>query len=322
MQFLIKTFLVIFIFFIVRSGTSLFLTKTLFYKKYLSITQEFYLYHGADFNLIVQAILFVVIAFIIYNKDKLKNLRTYTISKKQAIIFFLIAILFLVLHYYLKYYIKSNMDYALQHNLLFAIIKLSINILFIVFIALAVYNVAFIKDFIKEYKKSLFVFSLIGILYFIAISLFQKLWFFFSTIVTKALYFLLSLSHKNITISLANKDGPLLGVKDFIVSIGKPCSGVDSMLLFASLYAMIFVIDRDRINKKRMLLLFLPGLIGIFLFNILRVYLLMLIGIHYDAQFAVGLFHQNVGWVLFIVYFAVFYLVFKNYLYAKKEASL
>ena len=112
-----------------------------------------------------------------------------------------------------------------------------------------------------------------------------------------------------------NKKRFHLGVNEFIVKIGKPCSGIDSMLLFTSLYALIIALDHKVLNKKTALLLFPIGLIGIFAFNIIRVYLLMLIGIHVSEDFAIGLFHQNVGWILFIIYFAIFYSLVRKKIY-------
>jgi exosortase/archaeosortase family protein len=74
------------------------------------------------------------------------------------------------------------------------------------------------------------------------------------------------------------------------------------------------VVDWKEINKKRAALLFLPALVGLFLVNVLRIYLLYLVAIHISPKLAIGLFHSYAGTVLFIIYFIVFLKIFYSWL--------
>ncbi len=316
-DFLIKLVISIVALFLIRIFIKIFFSGSKLYKATI-LPENFMPYLKG--NLFVAGI-FVIFVFLIYNKDTILKLKKYKFGLKQTIFFLLLTLISLVSYYILRLYINLNLDVAYKYHLI-SVILLTVNILlFVIFLVLAIFGLDFTKNFIKQFKKSLSIFTLFGVIYYFAFLQFQNLWKFFSTIVTKILYFLFKLTHKNVLIYLKDPEGPILGVNKFIVSIGKPCSGIDSMLLFTSLYTLIFIIDRHKINKKRMLLLFIPGLIGIFFFNVIRVYLLMLVGIYYDPEFAVGLFHQNVGWILFIIYFALFYLLFKNYIYDKNTTK-
>jgi len=43
----------------------------------------------------------------------------------------------------------------------------------------------------------------------------------------------------------------------------------------------------------------------------------MLVGIHISPEIAVGFFHTNAGWVLFILYFLAYYWLIKRWIYKK-----
>ncbi len=291
-----------------------FFRTSLFYERNLITLWDFNLYRGIDKFLFIESVLFVIVAFILFNRNEFKDFKEVKAKKYEKILFLILSLSSLFLYYYLKYWINKNLEFALQHTLFIGLLKICFQLLFIIFLWLTISGLKFTINFIKKFRYHIIVFSIVGALYFYLIILFQSLWKFFSTIVTKILYYIFTLTHDKVIINLLQEE-PILGVNNFIVKIGKPCSGIDSMLLFSSLFILIFILDRKRINKKIMLLLFLPGLIGIFLFNILRVYLLMLIGIHFSQDFAIGLFHQNIGWILFIIYFIGFYYLVKRHIY-------
>jgi exosortase/archaeosortase family protein len=107
-------------------------------------------------------------------------------------------------------------------------------------------------------------------------------------------------------------------VEDFSVLIGSPCSGIDGMTLFVTLYCLIVCFDWKNVNKLRAAI-FLPfGTLGMFLMNTLRVYLLLVVGVLYSEEFAIGAFHSNIGWILFLVYFLTFlYFIYPHLLIRK-----
>jgi exosortase/archaeosortase family protein len=108
---------------------------------------------------------------------------------------------------------------------------------------------------------------------------------------------------------------PILDVNGFAVSIGAPCSGIESLFLFAAFSIGIFVLDHKRIKRVPFIISSIIGIIGIYFVNILRLFLLILTGIYVNPDFAVGLFHTNVGWILFVIYFLFYYYIMKKFIY-------
>ena len=107
-------------------------------------------------------------------------------------------------------------------------------------------------------------------------------------------------------------------MEGFSVLIGSPCSGIDGMTLFTTLYVLIIAFDWKNVNKLKALI-FLPfGTLGMFCMNTLRVYLLLIVGVLYSKEFAIGAFHSNIGWILFLCYFLSFLYLMYPHLLIKK----
>ncbi len=70
---------------------------------------------------------------------------------------------------------------------------------------------------------------------------------------------------------------------------------------------MLVVSEWKKVNLTKAAGAYLPLAIGLYLVNILRVYLLVLIGVLWSPVVAVKLFHTYAGMVFFIVYFLGFY---------------
>jgi exosortase/archaeosortase family protein len=95
----------------------------------------------------------------------------------------------------------------------------------------------------------------------------------------------------------------------FGINIIEYCSGIESIALFTGLYALIGVLDWQRFNHKRVIYIFPIGLIILFLFNILRVFVLILGGYYINPSIAFSLFHTYAGMVFFILYSIIFWAV-------------
>lgn len=299
----------------------LWIRHTPFFIQYLRIDTDFYLpfFTGLRKTDFLNAAIFALIGFVLWNRDYIKNLKVFKRKWNETIIFAIISIFFIFLHYLLKYWIAINPEPAEQHLLALTIIKQVLVGLFAIFLALAVYTQGFIKKIIKDKWKSILIFLAIGIFYFFLIQFFQLIWYSLSYFVTISLRFMLGLIFDNVYFSPGNTlSGPRLGASGFNVGISNECSGVDSMLLFLSLYALLLVLDWKRLNKKKMFILLIPGIIGTVAYNILRIYLLMLVGIFIDPKFAVDVFHTNIGWMLFLIFFVVFWHFGSKWVYLKK----
>jgi exosortase/archaeosortase family protein len=188
----------------------------------------------------------------------------------------------------------------------------------------AVFDSDYINKFFKEFKKEIIIFIIIAIILYNALITFQRQWLLLSSGITTILAWLLSLFYSTVSTAMNASGGPILRAEGFGVSIGPPCSGIDSMLLFIAFFAALFTLDRKIIRKWLYGLFFIIGLAGVYVINVLRLFLLMLAGIYISPRFAVGLFHTNAGWILFVLYFLLYYWFIRKFIYKKgvpKSAS-
>jgi exosortase/archaeosortase family protein len=89
---------------------------------------------------------------------------------------------------------------------------------------------------------------------------------------------------------------------------------LDSLFLFSSLYLLIALLDFKEFNKIKLVIMAIPAVIGLYLVNILRVYLLIIIGAYISRDLSTKLFHTYLGMVLFIIFFFVFWKLFYSWM--------
>ena len=307
-QFVVRTVVFFTILFALQFGIFLYFSKTAFFRKYLAIPTDFYFQtlQGLSKQDFLNSAIFVVVAFLLWRRKDILNFKAYNQNYKQTTTFGILSLLALFLHYIFKYWVVSNLNLALQHVTLITILKYGFDIIFVIFLAFAVYNTNFIKPFLKNYYKNIIFFTIVLFSYYKLIGWFQDSWLFFSKSVGTILHYIFSKFFDNVVFYTSQQSGPVLGVNDFRVGISKVCSGIDSLLFFISLFAILVVLNWKEMDKKRMALLFVPGVVGTFVLNIIRVFLIILIGLKYP-NFAVDLFHTNAGWILFLGYFITFW---------------
>ena len=321
-QFVTRSLLFFIIAFGVYSFIFMYFRHTEFFINFLRIESNFYIpwltgLRKTDF---INAIAFGVIAFILWNRKSLTQLKGNKRHNKETFVFAVLSLILLVGHYGLKYAIKLAGELSSTQIVLLSSGKYVLLIGFLLSLAVTCYTRVFLKDFWKRYKPSLAVFGLIGIAYFFLIQVFQLVWYKLSYFVSVSVHWLLSLSFAPLFYSAGTAvGGPRIGYNGFLVSISNECSGVDSLLLFISLFALLIALDWRRMHLKRMAILFIPGLLMTVAYNILRIYLLMIVGILYDPQFAVDGFHSNAGWILFLIFFMIFWHFGSKWVYKKKE---
>ena len=171
----------------------------------------------------------------------------------------------------------------------------------------AAFGLGFSASFARRFSKELAI-SLVAAAFFMEFSLvLQAGWKLFSDTLTSLVYWLLAATTPDAVVALSKCCAPLLGCGDFKVLIGAPCSGIDSISLFTVLFLGILAYDWHEIDKKRAALVFVPGLVGIWLMNVVRIYSLVLLGAFVSPELAVGLFHENAGWIFFAVFCAAFW---------------
>lgn len=320
-RFFLRTLVFFGIVFGFQMFVHLYFRHTTFFINYLKIPDSFYFpfltgLRKTDF---INSILFSIVVFFIWNRKIIFNIKKYYQDKKQTFLYGSIAILVLISHYILKFWINSNIEKALKFILLFTILKYLFNAAFLIFTAISVYNLEIFKDQFSKFKKQIFPFLALITIYFFIIQLFQTLWRVLGNMIANTLAFLFRLTYDNVHLNTEAFRAPTLGVNNFIVGISSECSGIDSLLIFLSLFTVLLVLDKDRLDLKRMAILFIPGIIGTIGYNILRIYLLILVGVHINPEFAVDVFHSNIGWILFLVFFVIFWHFGSKWVYIKND---
>lgn len=295
-----------------------------FFIQYLKIGDDFYIpwLTGLQKTDFLDAVAFAIIAFCIWNRDAIRKFKPTTRHVIETVSFAILAIVSFSAHYLLKFWVTQNLALATNHAIAITILKYLLLVMFVIFTATACYTASFLNQFFRKLWKPIGAFALVGLFYFFLIQVFQVIWYSLSYFVSQAVRFLLSLTFSSVYFSPGSfTTGPTLGAAGFYVGISDACSGIDSLLLFISLYVLLLALDWKRMHLSRMFILFIPGIIGTIAYNILRIYLLLLVGIFYSPTFAVDTFHTNIGWILFLVFFLIFWNYGSKWVYKKKLAK-
>jgi len=268
-------------------------------------TYGYYIYGGMG-----QILLFFTIAFVIGSRKKLFELKKYGQTKWLLII---PSVVLATGWYFLGKYINNVFTNERVWWLLIAshILFLSIFIVLII----AIFGMPFIKDFIRKFKKEIIYIILCTLVAYVAMTYVWKAWTFFSDIVTTAVYNMLKLTFTDVTMRIPR----FLSLNGFGVNIAEACSGLYSMFLFLCANIMILALEWNNIKKLKGVLMLIPGLIGIFMVNILRIYLLMIVGAFVSQSFGIGLFHSYIGSLLFLVYTLIYIYIFYKITPRKKK---
>ena len=95
-----------------------------------------------------------------------------------------------------------------------------------------------------------------------------------------------------------------VSLANFSVNVGPACSGFRFATIFTILYGLVWFSKERSGNARhgRLFLLYLGGLVMLFVVNVLRIALIVLVGKYYPV-FAAALFHNLIGTVLFLFVF-------------------
>lgn len=295
---LLRKFLLFAVLFIIVSG----ITGSWVVSNRLLYGFSFFIYGNLG-----KAVLISIIVFGLLVRKRLNDLEKLPKPKTNIpyliLSFLLVPVFFLLGSQLLRYQsITANIPLFLATN--------GILILMSILLLLGVFGMSFLTSFAKRFRKEILVSLGISILLELAILQFWKLWPFFSNGVLQSVRFLLSFTSSNVQVIQPRT----LIVNNFAVSIGQACSGLDSLFLFSSLYLLIALLDFKEFNKVKLILMFIPAAIGLYLVNILRVYSLILIGAYVSADLSIKLFHTYLGMVFFIIFFFVFWKLFYRWM--------
>lgn len=255
--------------------------------------------------------------FTLYYKERISQIRHTKLNVANALLCVFIGELLVCSYYGIRYI--SNL-YDITAGLLLGVVIVVKAVLFLaifVCFVIAVFQKIYLIRFYEAFRKELTITAAASVVGYFVLMIFQKQWLIFSNYVTVALLTLLGPFYRLDYASLENGT-PLILVEELTLSIGPPCSGIDSMLLFVIMYGALFALDHARIRKGIYAISFIVGVAGVVLVNILRLYLLVLVGVHISPEIALGLFHTNAGWLLFVGYFLIYYWFLRRYIYERR----
>ncbi len=258
---------------------------------------KFFIYGGMG-----KVMLFSIFGFVLFYRDrllKMKFFRRENADYSRMGLSFVCTLCFYVLTLNIDKFSPGVLSIFLFHLLFLGIF---------VFLIMGIYGKDFLKDFLKRFRKELGYFAVFGIVVYFLMFYVWKAWPFFSGIVVGASSFLLGLI------------GEVRMIGDFAISfdgfaaeIGEACSGIYSIFIFSSLYLFAVIMDWGKLNKKKVCLVFVPAVVGAFLVNVFRVFLLFVVGAYISRDLAIGLYHSYVGMIFFLIYFSVFWFWFYDF---------
>ncbi len=92
----------------------------------------------------------------------------------------------------------------------------------------------------------------------------------------------------------------VIGIEDFFVQIASQCSGVEGIALITIFMGVYALLMRPDLRQKRFWLVLFPlAVLTSWLFNILRIAILIVIGARVSPEHALNGFHSYAGWLLF-----------------------
>jgi len=98
-----------------------------------------------------------------------------------------------------------------------------------------------------------------------------------------------------------------IGYGSFKVTLGYACTDFSALMLFIGLFGLVWwqMTKKRRIDHAKAMIALACGIIALWILNVLRITLIVLIGSVYPA-FALTLFHSAVGIVIFLCFFLAY----------------
>lgn len=92
----------------------------------------------------------------------------------------------------------------------------------------------------------------------------------------------------------------VIGIEDFFVQIASQCSGVEGIALITIFMGFYALLMRPDLRQRRFWLILYPlAVLTSWLFNILRIAVLIIIGARVSPEHALNGFHSYAGWLMF-----------------------
>lgn len=187
----------------------------------------------------------------------------------------------------------------------------------LIFAAIGCFGIKNITLLWRTYQREVMYSIAFAIVFYFFLLFIYSLWQPLAAVVMVSVSWLLEISGLVTAVIPPN----VLVLDKFGITIAEYCSGIESIALFTSLYAVVGLLEWKQLNKKRYFIVFPFALLFLFVFNILRVYGLILAGYYINLEIAFSLFHTYAGMVFFIVYSALFWAIAYKYLVHRQTKS-
>ncbi len=163
--------------------------------------------------------------------------------------------------------------------------------------ALVAASAAFWTRFVRGHGGDIALAALVGALIALTAFAAQNSWQILSGATLRLSYALLSLVEPTAMIAPQQQ---LLGAGSFRVIINAACSGYEGCGLVLSALGLYVWLFRKQLRFPAVLWLFPIGVVAIWLLNSVRIAALVAIGANVSPQIAMGGFHSQAGWLLFL----------------------
>jgi len=263
------------------------------------LTKTIFAYH-VDNNdpYIIYLVYALLVLFAIIRWDAVKEMASYKNKWWDTVMFSITAIFT-----FLSPMRGVFLSYPFLPNEFVYNIPLTIGFIFLFY---AVFNIEFVHKFGNDLFKIVYTF----VIFLIARVLIGKFWIYLSSFILSVLGVVLPWFSKNVKV-----DPSQLNVvfNNFDVSVGAPCSGVYSLVTFFLLFGVSVILlgQKNKLDYLKTSIALVAGLALVFIFNIIRVTIIILVGGLYSQELAINLFHEYLSAVFLIAIFVLYlYLVF------------
>ena len=213
--------------------------------------------------------------------------------RPSAIVSVSIAALLLVFTVYVK---MTPYGYSLPLPLL--VVPWTIGVVLMLatwFVAAA--PVSFWSAFVLAWRLELTVAAVSLVTVWMLSQLARQAWVPMGNATFEASRFLLESFNLNVYLDLTNR---ALGLRDFVVEIAPQCSGYEGIGLVVGFLVLYIATFRQELKFPQVLLLFPFGILTIWLLNIVRIALIIVVGAYVSPEIAMHGFHSQAGWLMFL----------------------
>lgn len=234
----------------------------------------------------------ILIFFVYLRWERLKNISNYRNSIIQTVIFGGIAFALIITD---TIYVMQTFGFGKTLGYYLPLL------LGQAFLFLAVFNIKFVRTFSSE---SVVVGLALGSYLTINV-LVEKYWWIFSDIIMVALKWVIPFFSDK---AVVDSEAYFISVNGFSVIVGPPCAGIYSLVTFALLFilSIFFLSKTKKIKYFSATIALILGLISVFIFNIFRVVIILLVGGFYSQTLAINLFHEYLSAIFLIGIFSLY----------------